>query len=169
MIVEYECIVCRVPVRRKRSPSTVKTPPKFCSQKCNGEARRGSGAGRRVSAEFACETCGQPCRVYRSPSARPARFCSLTCLGAAQVGPRNPAFVPGPKPDRNGYRRICVDERGPIYEHRWVMEQIVGRRLRDEEVVHHIDLDKANNSPSNLLLLPDQATHMRVHASLENS
>ena len=32
------------------------------------------------------------------------------------------------------------------------------------EVVHHIDRNKRNNEPSNLLILPDQAAHARLHA-----
>lgn len=35
-------------------------------------------------------------------------------------------------------------------EHRLVMEQILGRKLRKGEIVHHVDGDRANNAPSNL-------------------
>ena len=37
-----------------------------------------------------------------------------------------------------------------ILEHREVMQRALGRKLRRDEVVHHIDGDKLNNEPSNL-------------------
>lgn len=41
------------------------------------------------------------------------------------------------------------------YLHRFVMEQILGRKLNSKEVVHHIDGNKKNNDPSNLKLMND--------------
>ena len=40
-----------------------------------------------------------------------------------------------------------------IYEHRYVMEQHIGRKLKKGEEVHHIDGNKMNNSIENLMLL----------------
>ena len=37
-----------------------------------------------------------------------------------------------------------------IYEHRYVMEQYIGRKLTSEEIVHHLDEDKLNNNIENL-------------------
>ena len=39
---------------------------------------------------------------------------------------------------------------GWIEEHRWVMEQHIGRPLLASEIVHHIDHDGTNNKLSNL-------------------
>lgn len=49
----------------------------------------------------------------------------------------------------------------PPYDH--TSSQRLGRSLTAEEVVHHIDLNKHNNEPSNLAVLPDQAMHARIH------
>lgn len=52
---------------------------------------------------------------------------------------------------------------GMVMLHRLVMEQSLGRYLTGQEVVHHEDGDRTNNSIGNLRLFPDQASHMRHH------
>lgn len=47
--------------------------------------------------------------------------------------------------------------------HRVVMERKIGRKLKRGEVVHHIDGDKNNNSPENLMLFKNQAEHALWH------
>lgn len=49
------------------------------------------------------------------------------------------------------------------HTHRVEMERMLGRKLKPGEIVHHIDGDKRNNSPDNLMLLPSQAEHARLH------
>lgn len=56
-----------------------------------------------------------------------------------------------------------ADKRGRIMEHRLVMEGVLGRYLRHEEVVHHMNHVRDDNRPENLMLLPDQAAHQREH------
>lgn len=45
----------------------------------------------------------------------------------------------------NGYVKLYLDDGRVIEEHRFVMEQYLGRRLHRDEVVHHLDHDKHNN------------------------
>ena len=40
------------------------------------------------------------------------------------------------------------------HEHRVVAERMLGRKLKKNEVVHHIDLNKQNNDECNLVVLP---------------
>ena len=50
------------------------------------------------------------------------------------------------------------------HEHRVVAEQTIGRSLKRGEVVHHIDGNKRNNSPLNLLVFKTQKEHASWHA-----
>lgn len=52
---------------------------------------------------------------------------------------------------------------GYVAEHRLIMEGILGRYLKPEEVVHHEDGNLANNKPSNLKLFKNAAAHQRYH------
>ena len=49
------------------------------------------------------------------------------------------------------------------HEHRIIGEQIAGRKLKSDEHVHHIDGDKHNNHPSNLMILSAK-DHATLHA-----
>jgi len=54
-----------------------------------------------------------------------------------------------------------ADRQGRVWEHRWVMERKLGRRLRPIEVVHHLNEDPSDNRPENLELYPTNAEHLR--------
>ena len=45
---------------------------------------------------------------------------------------------------------------------RYVMEQVLGRPLDKNEIVHHIDGNKLNNDPSNLQIMT-KAEHVKLH------
>ena len=51
--------------------------------------------------------------------------------------------------------------------HKNIAEDMLGRKLERGEIVHHIDLDKRNNSKSNLYICKDRREHNRCHYSLE--
>ena len=56
--------------------------------------------------------------------------------------------------------------KGYIYEHVYIAEKKIGRRLLEDEVVHHLDLDRSNNREENLLVL-DKRMHNTIHAWLD--
>ena len=52
---------------------------------------------------------------------------------------------------------------GIVYEHILIAEKILGRELKDEEVVHHKDLCRTNNQADNLMIFATSADHARFH------
>lgn len=50
-----------------------------------------------------------------------------------------------------------------VYLHRVIAEQTIGRKLRPGEVVHHLDGDKTNNSPENLVVCSSASVHRQYH------
>lgn len=51
------------------------------------------------------------------------------------------------------------------HQHRVVAEKMLGRKLKKGEIVHHIDNNKHNNNPKNLLVMT-QAQHAALHYRL---
>lgn len=60
--------------------------------------------------------------------------------------------------------RRTVDGRR-MYEHRYVAEKCLGRRLAPAEHVHHVDRDESHNLPANLLVL-SEADHATLHGAI---
>lgn len=66
-------------------------------------------------------------------------------------GELNPRWKGG-KSRAYGYKQIHVGST-TIMEHRVVMEKHLGRKLRGDEIVHHIDGNRKNNDIKNLQLM----------------
>lgn len=66
----------------------------------------------------------------------------------------------------SGYLEITRGKNRFKSVHRVVMEKHLGRKLKKDEVVHHIDGDKTNNEITNLKVM-NRKEHNKLHA-LEN-
>jgi hypothetical protein len=55
--------------------------------------------------------------------------------------------------DGNGYKVISRKGRTNLLEHRVIAAEKIGRALLPNEVVHHIDGDRLNNHPDNLVVM----------------
>ena len=71
---------------------------------------------------------------------------------------------------RHGYRFIIQPDHpnanalGYVQEHRLVMEFVLARLLKREEVVHHRDGNRLNNVIENLFVFPNSSVHSKFHA-----
>ena len=65
--------------------------------------------------------------------------------------------------DSLGYYRIA-NKGVDVHLHRWIVERVIGRKLKPKEIVHHINYNKLDNRRCNLLLCPSQAYHLLIHA-----
>jgi hypothetical protein len=136
---------------------------KFCCRSChdsNLSARKRAAKPRQI-----CEMCGkafvaQSCRVKVGL----ARFCSRACHAQSRIGQTRATPQNGRTISSAGYVVVLTDVNQRRYEHRLVMERILGRPLARNEVVHHIDGNKQNNLPENLRVLTP-SEHTLLHGT----
>ena len=119
-------------------------------------------------------------RLYLDEKMSGARIAKLMCVGQEAVNSALRRFnIPrrnaaechskelhyrwnGGKFLAGGYYRIYkpehhrADKRGYVSEHIVVWEEANGRKLRDDEVVHHLNGVKNDNTPTNLLALRNE-------------
>ena len=75
----------------------------------------------------------------------------------------------GGEKTHKGYKVVYMPDHpharanGYVYAHIIAMEAAIGRHLADGEVVHHIDGNKRNNSPDNLMLFRNNREHTKHH------
>jgi capsid portal protein len=99
---------------------------------------------------------------------RNKEHCSKACANKTiaqkrnQTGKKNPHWKGGRKLSTQGYVMILTPE-GYQYEHRLIVEEILGRKLEEWEEVHHEDENKQNNDPSNLVV-KTKSEHLSDHA-----
>lgn len=89
--------------------------------------------------------------------------CSAWCRAVCRV------IAGEARPHSDGYRLLYVPmhpdaHRGYVYEHRIVMERVVGRLLASSEYVHHRNENKADNRPGNLEIMAS-SRHVSLHKS----
>lgn len=125
-----------------------------------------------------CDRCGQEFKRLAS-AVREHNFCSAEC-SREWLSERMSAMNVERNPDRMTFETRTKLRKarlgtgaGKTYErtygrhtHRIIAERMLGRKLRPDEVVHHIDGNKRNNAPENLMVLT-RAEHAKLHADLK--
>lgn len=67
--------------------------------------------------------------------------------------------------DGHGYHKRCINA-VPTPVHREIAANVTGVKLPKGSIVHHVDEDKLNNDPSNLVICQDIAYHCLLHARM---
>jgi len=159
------CIVCGLKFIRKKH-----TSGEYCSKEC----WYNSGNGKTLESKT-CKTCGTTFQPKQYGQLNCSRECVILSLKKPLYERRLP--IGTKKANHAGYIEIKVanntrtnkihktaNHSGWIKEHRYVMEQKLGRYLLPYENVHHKDGNRANNNPDNLeLWIRPQPTGTRKH------
>ena len=105
--------------------------------------------------------------VPRSVLKRHSKFFGFSFRKYSYKGANNPNWKGGRNVDADGYALVhypshpFCDRHGYVREHRLVMETALNRYLTQDEVVHHKNKNKLDNSIGNLELFPSNADHLR--------
>lgn len=138
----------------------------------------------QVLISFICKQCGKSVSRTKRYKGR-MKYCSTNCAGIAnakrylpqfsgQIGSRHPNWKGGcvTTGKRGGYRRLYVatvnGKTKYIQEHRAIAEGVLGRSLKKNEIVHHIDCNKTNNNHNNLIICTKQY-HLMIHDRMEKA
>jgi hypothetical protein len=81
---------------------------------------------------------------------------------------KHPSWKGGRRTTSSGYIEVLKPDhprargRGYVFEHILIMEEKLGRSVSKDEQIHHIDENKKNNDPQNLMLL-SCSEHAKLH------
>lgn len=131
---------------------------KYCCRRCYE-------LGKRCLHTRQCEYCQQ----FFPTKHKHARFCSHSCAAkyyvkpGSQTGFKSSSWKGGEFVSADGYTMVLVPGLGKYRTQQSIrMEELLDRSLTSNEVAHHRDGDKRNNSPSNLQLMT-RGEHMLFH------
>lgn len=136
-LLKFTCEICGKEFEVPKSDHRIKEGKlvKYCSKKCMGE-------GQKRGSLVNCPVCGKVFYTTRNV------FCSQDCARKHRADNYNHKTYM-----ENGYvveYRKGYNKKGNVKQHRRIMEEHLGRKLLDSEVVHHKNGIKTDNRIENL-------------------
>lgn len=153
----------------------------YCKVCCNSKKQI------RKKIAFVCESCNESYEVSKyTVKRKKTNLCRKCYSKKVLTGIKRPhmcrensaVWNGGVYISTDGYKMVkCENEFHPSgrqkykREHVLIVEKIIGRELKTQrghmgEQVHHIDGNKLNNSPNNLLLCKDTREHKQIDCQL---
>lgn len=183
--IEFQCRECSKPFHYK--PAYLRAykkkfgkDPVYCSMSCSAIGRR-KNADEKHKTE--CKNCGKEFyRTRRNGSGtiyREQQLCSKQCKNewTSKVYRAKHGLAKTTRRIRRKYAVLRIPAQNgnvayEILEHRYVMEQHIGRKLHSEETVHHVNGDRYDNRLENLELFssrhgPGQRVIDKVQFAIE--
>ena len=145
-----KCRYCNKVLEKYKKPA--KTGNYFCDRACHALFRKGKP-------NTMCSYCGVPIHVW------PRRLDKLQnsyCGKSHYLLHQTKQFIL-----KKGYKKILLpfhpraDAKGYTFEHIIVLETKLRRPLHNQEVTHHLDGNKLNNHPDNLIAVENNAIHLK--------
>lgn len=145
--IKFKLLDSVIKSREKQSGTNIK----YCSQRCMGLASR----TRYIEN---CKECGIGFETTRN------QFCSVQCV--RDYKKRTGMMKKEGCWHENGYKVLYLDGDKSIKEHIKIMEEYIGRKLKEDEVVHHINGVRDDNRLENLKLMT-RGEHSSLHRKIE--
>lgn len=154
--VEIECGVCKKKFFTNRASGR-----KYCSRECYYEMKRIRGDRVVWTDEMRERVSKKMSGVNNHGYGKPSKL-----IGRKRpdiTGENHPNYKRGFYVNKDGYKIIGRRTRS----HRSLVEDFLGRKLSKEEIIHHIDGDKLNNSITNLRIV-SRSEHAKIHSTKNN-
>ena len=135
----------------------------YCSATCQATARTGYKHSKESREKMSITSTGKKLSEEHRRS-----------ISISKSGTNNPNWKGGKRLTKKGYIIVYCpyhprNVNRCVLEHRLICEQRLHRFLEPNEVVHHIDFNKANNKPENLFVFDCSFEHMQFHYALREN
>ena len=122
---------------------------------------RAKDKARKAKHPGNCLRCGKAFRGRRPT----AKFCSRRCSAKWMWETKQEHRLRRQAKGKYRYKRVN-GKKTPA--HRVIMEEHLGRSLRDDEMIHHINLDRGDNRIENLQIVT-KGEHANIHLKLSQN